>query len=179
MPRPVDALSVESVSRQLHDLRAQQPDLIAHFVVAIDKLGAIDKWNREHLGTFVADLSAITRLLGHVAGEAPLRVEAIHNADAIGPIIDAPSNEVEDEAIREPEAEMSSNVSRSVAPTSHANREDALQSIRAARRWFELYEPSSPIPVLLKRAEAFVGKSYAEVVRAIPVELLAEWENDA
>jgi len=57
------------------------------------------------------------------------------------------------------------------------NREMALASIRSARRWFETNEPSSPIPVLLKRAEQFVGKRYGQVVRAIPPELLAQWEE--
>ncbi len=41
----------------------------------------------------------------------------------------------------------------------------ALELIREARQWFEQHEPSSPIPVLLGRAEQFVGKRYAEVVR--------------
>jgi hypothetical protein len=35
----------------------------------------------------------------------------------------------------------------------------------------------SPLPILLKRAKQFVGKRYADVVRAIPAELLAEWER--
>jgi type VI secretion system protein ImpA len=49
--------------------------------------------------------------------------------------------------------------------------------IQLARQWFETNEPSSPVPVLLRRAEQCVGKRYAELVRVIPAELLVEWEH--
>jgi type VI secretion system protein ImpA len=72
-------------------------------------------------------------------------------------------------------------VAEPVAPritaASHS-REAALERIREARHWFELNEPSSPIPVLLRRAEQFVGKRYAQVVKAIPSELLAQWATE-
>jgi type VI secretion system protein ImpA len=50
--------------------------------------------------------------------------------------------------------------------------------MRDARHWFEQHEPSSPIPVLLRRAEQFVGKPYVDVVKAIPADLLAQWESE-
>jgi type VI secretion system protein ImpA len=59
-----------------------------------------------------------------------------------------------------------------------ADRHAALDLIREARHWFEQHEPSSPIPVLLRRAEQFVGKRYSEVVKAISPEMLAQWESD-
>jgi len=49
---------------------------------------------------------------------------------------------------------------------------------RQARQSANQHEPSSPIPVLLRRAEQFVGKRYAEVVKAISPEMLAQWESD-
>ena len=49
--------------------------------------------------------------------------------------------------------------------------------IRTAREWFEVNEPSSPVAVLLMRAEALIGKSYREVVQAVPPELLTQLEN--
>lgn len=55
------------------------------------------------------------------------------------------------------------------------SREEALQMIRVARRWFEQQEPSSPVPVLLHQAEKMVGKGYAELAGAIPVALLQQW----
>ena len=58
-----------------------------------------------------------------------------------------------------------------------SDRHAALNLIREARVWFEQHEPSSPIPVLLKRAERLVGKRYADVVTAIPLDLLTQWES--
>lgn len=58
------------------------------------------------------------------------------------------------------------------------NRQAAVALIKAAREWFEANEPSSPIPVLLMRAEQVVGKRYAEIVAAIPAELLMQWERE-
>ncbi|MDV2207467.1 type VI secretion system protein TssA, partial [Burkholderia pseudomallei] len=58
------------------------------------------------------------------------------------------------------------------------DRYAARELIRQARQWFEQHEPSSPIPILLRRAEHFVGKRYADVVQAIPAELLALWSAD-
>jgi type VI secretion system protein ImpA len=58
-----------------------------------------------------------------------------------------------------------------------AYRQTVLALIRTSQTWFEANEPSSPLPALLKRAEQFVGKRYAEVVRAVPAELLAEREQ--
>jgi len=58
------------------------------------------------------------------------------------------------------------------------DRQAALPLIREARQWFEQHEPSSPISVLLRRAELLVGKRYAEVANAIPVELLVQWERE-
>jgi type VI secretion system protein ImpA len=52
----------------------------------------------------------------------------------------------------------------------------AQRSIRNARHWFELHEPSSPVAVLLKQAERLVGRRFAEVADAIPLDLLQKWD---
>jgi type VI secretion system protein ImpA len=85
----------------------------------------------------------------------------------------------------EPEAELDHGDTSGTSLTpmsSHArstpiDRHAALELIREARQWFDIHEPSSPVPVLLRRAEQMVGKRYAEVVRAIPAELLAQWDS--
>lgn len=55
-------------------------------------------------------------------------------------------------------------------------RADVLLSIRAARDWFEINEPSSPVAVLLKQAERMVGKRFSQVADSIPLDLLQKWE---
>ncbi|BCQ27637.1 type VI secretion system protein TssA (plasmid) [Caballeronia sp. NK8] len=177
-PRPSDALSIESVTQQLQDLRLQQPDAIAGFDRALDSLGVIDAWNQAQLGAFAADLSTLTRMLKRVAGEGPAPASSARAGSA--PFAEEPADASTDNADEHDDAlaEPSQAVETRVTMKSRPGRESALHSIREARQWFETHEPSSPIPVLLKRAEQFVGKRYAETVKAIPAELIIEWDKE-
>ncbi|ORC51209.1 type VI secretion protein ImpA [Burkholderia sp. A27] len=185
-PRPSDALAPDSVTRQLEDLRAQQPAAMAGFDKALASLATIEGWCREHLDVYAPDLSALARLLRHlvdprrrdppatgeggdIAAEPVQASDGVSNGqesalDACPPVRDAGAADLAPVHGR----------SRGAAV---ADRHAALELIREARQWFEQHEPSSPIPVLLRRAEQFVGKRYAEVVRAIPADLLAQWEG--
>lgn len=182
-PRPGDALAPESVRRQLDDLRIQQPDMLAGFDEALASIGSIERWCKEHLGVYQPDFSALTRLLQRVVGDGPRHpaspfASAVDEMTPADPAIAETKNE---DAITRPVDLAERAVAEPVAPritaASHS-REAALERIREARHWFELNEPSSPIPVLLRRAEQFVGKRYAEVVKAIPSELLAQWATE-
>lgn len=189
-PRPGDALAPESVARQLADLRAQQPAALAGFDEALASAAAIRAWSRAHLGAYVPDLSALEGLLRHVAGRGARTDDA---APAPAPADAPPTQEAgrvraDRPARAQAKAHAQASVEREAAPTVESNERGAVATpldryaaralIREAREWFEQHEPSSPIPVLLRRAEYFVGKRYAEVARAIPVELLAQWGDD-
>jgi type VI secretion system protein ImpA len=184
-PRPSDALAPESVTRQIQDLRNQQPAILTGFDEALAGLAGIETWSREHLGMYAPDLSVLTRLLRHV-GERDVRMA---EADP-GIVADDEQADANGEAARDG-ADDSSLAARAEdstpllpvssgrrAGTTPADRHAALELIREARQWFELHEPSSPIPVLLRRAEQFVGKRYSEAVRAIPAELLMQWDSE-
>lgn len=179
-PRPSDALAPDSVTRQLEELRMQQASVLSGFDAALESLTAIEDWCREHLGVFAPDLTALKRLLRHVAlppgsRTTDNRSEETNGTqqDSLDPAVQAASAEAFDEHEETPLPEPMS----TRTATSAGDRHDALNLIREARRWFEQHEPSSPIPVLLRRAEQFVGKRYVDVVNAIPAELLAQWEN--
>jgi type VI secretion system protein ImpA len=187
-PRPGDALAPESVKRQLDDLRAQQPGAMAGFDDALASLTAVETWSREHLDVYAPDLSSLARLLRHLAG-GERRGTVANGEDR--EIADDPvpsGNEVWNE--EEPGLGESSTMHDAGAAepallphrrrmgADVADRHAALALIREARQWFETHEPSSPIPVLLRRAEQFVGKRYSEVVKAIPGELLAQWDTE-
>lgn len=183
-PRPGDALAPESVTRQLNDLRTQQPATLAGFDEALGSIAAIDAWSREHLGVYPPDLSALTRLLRHLVGQRRLDTRAHGDdreasADSVVSANDLP--DLKESTLDAPStarvADLASTADRSFMGPAAGDRHAALDLIREARQWFETHEPSSPIPVLLKRAEQFVGKRYAEVVQAIPAELLAQWEG--
>jgi type VI secretion system protein ImpA len=179
-PRPADALAPESVSQQLQDLRAQQPAVMAGFEDAIANLAAIDAWCTRHLEAYQPALSPLTRLLSKLS--APTPVTAAEPVEPpIGPVAEPDESSDRDAATLPERGNAAPARLPPRAPaqpgSAPADRQAALASIRAARTWFETHEPSSPIPVLLKRAEQFVGKRYAEIVRAIPSELLAQWED--
>ncbi|MGN6318857.1 ImpA family type VI secretion system protein [Trinickia sp.] len=201
-PRPADALAPESVAQQLQELSARQAAVMASFREAGADLERIDAWCAEHLDAYrpnFAPLAGLLRLLrqdapnGAAARDAvPIAARDDDGAEPAPPVTDELSQpslgSMRDQAPghESPGHESPGHESprlRGLPPepprpsAAPVDRETALASIRSARRWFETNEPSSPIPVLLKRAEQFVGKRYAQVVRAIPAELLAQWEE--
>jgi type VI secretion system protein ImpA len=192
-PRPADALSPESIALQLHDLKIRQPEMMTAFEEALSHLGAIDKWSGERLADNQPDFAPLLKLLeplrlpvpteaeGTTTDESPAVIASTEVAEHRAPEEEAAIIDCDDQD----ESQLSGTKARgtcsplpsSAPPQSILNdRQSALESIRAARVWFELHEPSSPIPVLLKRAEALVGRRYSETVTAIPAELLAEWD---
>ncbi|MEJ8810710.1 type VI secretion system ImpA family N-terminal domain-containing protein [Variovorax ureilyticus] len=160
VPRPVDALSPESVHRQIEALRAatdaEAPvHLLAH---AAGHARAIDEWARRQLAGDAPALEGLLRLLNlFVAREA----------SQIEPVVQM-TNE------QSPVTPEEVHAFRPVAGGSA--REDVLATIRAAREWFETHEPSSPVAVLLKQAERMVGKRFSQVADSIPLDLLRKWE---
>ncbi|MFM0738152.1 type VI secretion system ImpA family N-terminal domain-containing protein [Paraburkholderia xenovorans] len=185
-PRANDALAPESVTRQLEDLRIQQPDMLGGFSSALASLRSIEAWCDEHLGVYQPDFSALTRLLQRIAGDGPRDI-----ATPVDPAVDEPLSVdlVAPAAAKEAaKAELNGMATQTqsigAGPACRCTsaisvgRERALERIRDARHWFEQHEPSSPIPILLKRAERFVGKGYVDVLRAIPAELLQQWDSE-
>ncbi len=54
-----------------------------------------------------------------------------------------------------------------------ANREEAIEAMHVAARYFALREPSSPVPLLLREAEAASAKSFFELVTDLVPETAA------
>ncbi len=190
-PRADDALAPESVARQLEDLSVQQPAVMQALAAALASLAAIDAWAREQLGTYAPDLSMLIRLLrlfpavefsNKTALETDLACTHAPNSLQRDVVASTFSDPARAEATLKPADECVPSIAQqspvSRADMALANRSAVLEMIRTARHWFETYEPSSPIPVLLKRAETFAGKRYSEIVNAIPPDLLAEWDKE-
>jgi len=179
-PRPVDSLAPESVTRQIDDLRSRQPDALAGFEAALTSLECIESWCKGHLGVYQPDFSTLSRLLRRVIGDAVTTVSVPQEAPCAEAIVPETSGGGVLAGSRHaglPRMVASDTVALDAGTLSLRDRDEALDLIREARHWFEQHEPSSPIPVLLRRAEQFVGKRYADVVKAIPAELLEQWER--
>ncbi|WP_322026829.1 ImpA family type VI secretion system protein [Burkholderia sp. BCC1977] len=180
-PRPVDALAPDSVALQLQNLREQQPSTMKAFDDTISSLSAIDTWCATHLETYLPDFSLLIRLLRLFQASEPqvdtrsTALPEIEPDERDTPVLAAAASPARPDD--EQAAFTTSTSAVAPAPLAPTDRQAALTLICAARRWFETNEPSSPIPVLLKRAEQFVGKRYVDVVKAIPPELLAQWEE--
>ncbi|WP_233873903.1 type VI secretion system protein TssA [Paraburkholderia adhaesiva] len=188
-PRPADALAPESVVRQLDDLRAQQPQGLAGFARAQLALSSVKAWCREHQEAWQPDVTVLERLLGRIAGDTQA---AAHAALTQPEEKDASMHAVvhtdrQDEAgVEAAPASNDSPAQSRTQPgpvsvpvhTEGLGRQGALERMREARAWFEQHEPSSPVAMLLRQAERMVGRRYAEVVGAIPPELLAQWDGE-
>jgi type VI secretion system protein ImpA len=185
-PRPADALAPASVTRQLDDLRLQQPGRLTGFSRTQKALASIINWCRDHQEAWQPDFIVLERLIGRIAGEGvaatpstsdgiPTDIEDEETGmDAVSQITGQPENErARVEAHVEPASASHS------APREGLGRHGALGGIREAREWFERNEPSSPVAVLLRQAERLVGKRYAEVASAIPADLLALWDSES
>ncbi len=46
-------------------------------------------------------------------------------------------------------------------------REDAIRMLDRVADWFQKYEPSSPVPILLRRAKRLVAKDFMEIIKDI------------
>ncbi|MET3494820.1 ImpA family type VI secretion system protein [Variovorax boronicumulans] len=157
VPRPADAASPESVAQQLAQLRlaangdADSPvNLLAQ---AARAAGQIAAWAAHHLTQDAPSLLALTRLLAPFEESTP------------------PAQTMSPTPREEPESTLGH------AGANLATRSEVLHSIRAAREWFEHHEPSSPVAVLLKQAEFMVGKRFAQIADAIPLDLLQKWDS--
>lgn len=57
------------------------------------------------------------------------------------------------------------------------SRDDAIKVLEKVIRYFELYEPSSPLPLLLRRAMRLSTKSFLEILRDISPDGLSQAET--
>ena len=164
VPRFADAPSPESVSRQLEALRLDTDRKAAVHLLAqaAGHVRAIDEWAKSQLAGDAPSLQGLLRLLNlFVEPHAQMK--------------DQPSPTSRKEAADSLEIPVRTDTARIFGGS---KREDVLDSIRAAREWFETQEPSSPVAVLLKQAERMVGKRFSQVADSIPLDLLRKWETE-
>lgn len=186
IPTPADALSPESVRRQLEDLRFHgSPELLA--LAAVTPLVEyIRVLSDASLGHDAPDIGALVRLVAHFAVVG----ETLHRAPSPESV---PTGSAADfanpESVDGSESCSGDTPASSIAGASASfstgaggrirDRADALETIRQTRNWFETHEPSSPVADLLRQAEKLVGKRFSEVAQSIPIDLLQKWAEQA
>ena len=63
------------------------------------------------------------------------------------------------------------------APHEINNRDDVLRTLDRILAYYERQEPSSPVPMLLKRARKLVTADFAEIVRNLIPDGMSQFEN--
>ncbi len=57
------------------------------------------------------------------------------------------------------------------------SRDEAAQVISAATRYFERHEPSSPVPLLLRRAKRLINQDFVDILRDLAPDALVQAKN--
>ncbi|MDQ7998134.1 MAG: type VI secretion system ImpA family N-terminal domain-containing protein [Luteibacter sp.] len=164
VPRAHDALSPEAAAQQLSDLhRSSAGDALApvrQLAAASRAARRIAAWAAANMGPDAPSLQPLLHLLRMFEpAEVPACVQA-----------------------REPAASDAGSSRRPAPAASGAFdagagwRESVRGSVRSAREWLEVHEPSSPAAVLLKQAERMIGERFCDVADMVPLDLLRKWD---
>lgn len=181
IPRPTDALAPDSVRRQLTDLRLRHNQILSAFDAANQTLDKLQSWARNTLKSAAPDLSSLQKLLQHLQEyeNHPAMQRETEDVPERAAVQDAKIPESQATALTTDSISSfcQQDTPLEIQPIGIANRFDALERIENIRNWFETHEPSSPAIPLLRQAERMVGKRFSEVVEAIPLELLKQWDT--
>jgi len=118
------------------------------------------------------DLDPLTELLSAVE-----KVLKGHLEQRLPPTSDTS----EAEAAQAQEAPLDQNAAKgpglAAAPAQIASRDDVVRTIDRICDYYSRYEPSSPVPLLLKRARRLATGSFVDIVRDLAPEALTEIEK--
>jgi type VI secretion system protein ImpA len=188
IPRLNDALAPDSVCRQLNDLAHSGDANVLALVESARLARKLREWLRVNMREFAPNLELFFRLLDYFYrdGSEPFHPqrELYNSRENSFPFS---SREEKSKDLENAISSVSKNTPN-ILPVSPAPfltispemaRENALHTICAVRQWFEQYEPSSPVSILLRQAERMIGKKFSEVAQEIPYDLLERWSaND-
>jgi len=160
-PREEGALPEGTVTALLHEWAMQEEPTISLLQEAWHNLTELRRLLAEPLGNETPDFAHLERLLH-------LFVINAENDEAALPCPVQQPTEQQRPQNEEPQPQDLP----VVTPKEMGNRSDALHKLRELRLWFMKMEPSSPVIQLLKFAEATVGKSFAELLKMLPAEII-------
>ncbi len=190
IPKHNDALAPESVLSQLQEMVFNDNPEILAILKALPIVNELLDWSAENLKEYTPDFSPLRKLLKlfdhpdlHAYSQNAQDENETDNPDSIQENEDVTveheyfTDESLPEQITEQPVEGHKNKRNSFSQDSRLGRKQALDSVKQARLWFEQYEPSSPVIVLLKQAEKMVGKRFSDLVQVIPLDLLMTWDG--
>lgn len=190
LPRPVDAIAPETVQQQLAELQSRGAAEIPALIRAAAAVNTIAEWTQQNLGETAPNLQPLQQLLTRIPAcqQPSVKTMAVKQDEALVPLqLNAPGSAV-DAVIDAPSTRLKA-VSDANRPDStppfptpftgftadmspEQGREHARQTLRAVREWLQNQEPSSPVAVVLQRAEQMIGMNYLELAEVMPLETL-------
>lgn len=139
--------------------------------IVTQHVGAADSCNFEKL---VKELYSINKVLAeHHAKRAPSEVPVVEQENAGE---DADGDETSAAVLAVPSG-ASSGTGTNAANLQLRTRQDAILALDKICEYFERFEPSSPLPLLLKRARRLSTKSFMEIIRDISPDGLQQVES--
>jgi len=172
---PPDASQIEAAFQDTDPELLQDTARAAN--EALEHLQAIDAFLTETLGASEApNLDAARSLLEQIgrelADQLSRRGLAAPAAEAETPAGEAPQAAAKEEAAQPPSGEIRS-------------PQDVIAALERICRYYEANEPSSPVPLLLRRAQRLVSKSFVEIIQDLnpdgvrQIELICGLDTDS
>lgn len=142
------------ILQALQDAEAQQPGLVAALAGMTQTVAAIDAVIGERAsisGPEFRPLKVLTQTISDAAGRASGAADESAAAADVGGDPALATGGAAHMAVAQP------GVLRS--------REDAIQALEKVCEWLETHEPSNPAPLLIRRAQRLMSKSFVEIIR--------------
>ncbi|MGG2398348.1 type VI secretion system protein TssA [Pseudomonas sp. SH1-B] len=169
LPASDETLAAEALGGALQDADSEALQRTRDALKrALDSLQAIERQVSEQVGSAQGvDLSALRQPL-------KLALQAIGDG-AAGELPTAAQDSAT--AVAEPGVQGSSTPAAVRVSGEVASRDDVLQSLDRILTYYARHEPSSPLPVLLKRARGLVNADFESIVRNLIPEGMSQFEN--
>ncbi|QBQ98967.1 type VI secretion system protein TssA [Paraburkholderia pallida] len=170
VPAGVSAPSLSSIDLAVADAGESARESLDALRRAVEAGMRIETVLMTHVGASRAiDLDPLTRLLRHAAAFLGERV-----ADEAAQSAPAAEAAAEVEGAAQEAAAVAGAAAPARPPGEITTREDVQRAIDRICKYYETYEPGSPVPMLLKRARRLVDKSFMEILEDLAPDGVAQ-----
>ncbi len=159
-PDPGESRPTQSgIIKGLEDACKQDAGLLERMRSVHESASSLVRLLDQHVGNLAPDLTALTRITAAVAQAAA----AADGKASVADVVPA------DLAV--------TSVAGSPALGVMRTRDDVVRTLGAACEWIELHEPSHPAPLLIRRAQRLMSKSFIDLVRDLAPDGLTQIER--
>ena len=173
-PREEGALPEATAAALRQEWDIHQDEAIFSLQSAARRLNELHQLLKTSLGDEAPDFSHLRSLLNLFI--SPLKhALSLPDLPCQETSLSVPQHEgPDDPAIATDGGEHLPNPVLSLSPKGISSRQEALVKMREVRSWFIRMEPSSPVSLLLEFAELATGKSFPELLKILPPDVIAK-----